>query len=43
MIASGKPYDENVAFQLPPSSKARRIQNLQKQAQAFGLQLVPAA
>lgn len=43
MIASGKPYDENEAFKLTPSSKARRILNLQKQAQAFGLQLVPAA
>lgn len=43
MIASGKAYDENEAFKLTPSSKARRILNLQKQAQAFGLQLVPAA
>ncbi|MFZ4768101.1 MAG: hypothetical protein ACOYMN_24400 [Roseimicrobium sp.] len=43
MIASGKPCDENEAFKLNPSSKAPRILNLQKQAQAFGLQLVPAA
>ena len=41
MIASRRPYEESEAFKVTPSSKARQLLNLQKQAQAFGLQLVP--
>jgi transposase len=43
MIKSGQAYDENEAFKVTPSSQAHRLRNLQKQAQALGLQLVPAA
>lgn len=42
MIVSGKPYDEELAFKLTPSSKAKRLANLSKQAQRLGYQIVPA-
>ncbi|MDZ4404900.1 hypothetical protein [Prosthecobacter sp.] len=42
MIKSGKAYDENEAFKVTPSSQARRLLNLHKQAAKLGLQLVPA-
>jgi len=42
MITTRQPYDETRAFQLTPSSTARRVTNLQKQAAKLGLQLVPA-
>jgi transposase len=43
MIASGRAYDENEAFKLTPSSTAKRLINLQKQAHALGYQLLPAS
>lgn len=43
MIATGKAYDENEAFKQTPSSAARRLKHIQKQAQTLGLQLVPAS
>ncbi|MFZ4766875.1 MAG: hypothetical protein ACOYMN_18135 [Roseimicrobium sp.] len=43
MIASGKAYEESEAFKVTLTSLAHRLKNLQKQAQALGLQLVPAA
>jgi transposase len=43
MITTRMPYNETEAFKQTPSSKARRLQNLQKQASKFGLQLVAAA
>jgi hypothetical protein len=43
VIASGRAYDENEAFKLTPSSTARRLINLQKQAHALGYQLLPAS
>jgi transposase len=43
MITTRRPYDEAEAFKQTPSSKARRIHNLLKQATKLGLQLVPAA
>ena len=42
MIVSGQPYDENKAFQTTPASTARRLKNLQNQAQALNMKLVPA-
>jgi len=42
MITSGKAYDESEAFKVTPSSKAKRLLNLQKQAHSLGFQLVPA-
>jgi hypothetical protein len=42
MIASGKPYDEQLAFQISPASAARRLKHLQNQAKALNMQLVPA-
>ena len=42
MIASRRPYEESEAFKVTPSSTAKRLQNLMKQARALGLQLVPA-
>jgi hypothetical protein len=41
MIVTGQPYDENKAFQTTPASTARRLQNLQAQAQALNIKLVP--
>ena len=41
-IVSGQPYDENQAFNLTPASAARRLKNLQNQAQALNMKLVPA-
>jgi transposase len=41
-IVSGQPYDEAKAFHLPPASAARRLKNLQNQAQALNMKLVPA-
>ena len=38
----GQPYDENQAFNLTPASAARRLKNLQNQAQALNMKLVPA-
>ncbi|MFZ4766352.1 MAG: hypothetical protein ACOYMN_15485 [Roseimicrobium sp.] len=43
MGASGKAYEESEAFKVTLTSLAHRLKNLQKQAQALGLQLVPAA
>jgi transposase len=43
MLTSRQPYDEATAFRQTPSSKARHLQNLQKQAAKLGLQLIPAA
>lgn len=43
MIKSGTSYNEAEAFKVTPSSQARRLQNLQKQAHALGFQLVPTA
>ena len=42
MIASRQAYDESEAFKATPSSQAKRLQNLQKQAQCLGYQLVAA-
>jgi transposase len=42
MITSSKAYDENEAFKQTPSSKAKRLSNLMKQAQSLGFQLVLA-
>lgn len=41
MIVSGQPYDEKKAFAVTPASTARRLKNLQNQAQALNLTLVP--
>ena len=41
-IVSGQPYDEAKAFNLTPASAARRLKNLQNQAQALNMKLVPA-
>jgi transposase len=41
-IVSGQPYDEAKAFNLTPAAAARRLKNLQKQAQALNMKLVPA-
>lgn len=42
MITTGKAYDEKEAFKVTPSALHKRLQNLQKQAAALGLQLIPA-
>ena len=42
MVATGQPYDEKKAFQLTPSSTARRLKHLQNQAKALNMALVPA-
>jgi len=42
MITTGQAYDEKEAFKVTPSAMAKRLQNLQKQAAALGLQLVAA-
>ena len=41
MIATGQPYDEAKAFKTTAASLARRLQNLQNQAQALNMKLVP--
>ena len=41
-VPSRPAYDESEAFKATPSSQAKRLQNLQKQAQSFGYQLVAA-
>jgi len=41
-IVTGQPYDEAKTFQLTPASAARRLKNLQNQAQALNMKLVPA-
>jgi hypothetical protein len=41
-IVSGQPYDEAKAFHITPASAARRLKNLQNQAQALNIKLVPA-
>jgi transposase len=42
LIVSGQPYDEAKAFQTTPASLARRLKNLQNQAMALNMTLVPA-
>ena len=42
LIVSGQPYDENKAFETTPASTARRLKNLQNQAKALNMTLVPA-
>ena len=42
MIVTGQPYDEAKAFNITPATNARRLQNLQKQATALNMKLVPA-
>ena len=42
MLVSGQPYDEDKAFKLTAASTARRLKNLQNQAQSLGMTLVPA-
>ena len=39
---TGQPYDEAKAFNITPTTNARRLQNLQKQASALNLNLVQA-
>ena len=41
-ITTGQPYDETKAFQLTPAGLTRRLKNLQNQAQALNMKLVPA-
>jgi hypothetical protein len=41
LITTGKPYDEKKAFALTPATAARRLKNLQNQAKALNLTLVP--
>jgi transposase len=41
MIVTGQSYDENQAFQTSPASTARRLKNLQNQAKALNMKLVP--
>lgn len=43
MIKNRKSYAEAEAFKVTPSSQARRLQTLHKQAHALGFQLVPTA
>ena len=40
MIVSGQPYDESKAFDTTPAATARRLRNLQNQAQALNMKLV---
>ena len=42
MLVGGQPYDEDKAFKLTAASTARRLKNLQNQAQSLGMTLVPA-
>jgi hypothetical protein len=42
MVVSGQPYDEKKAFAITTASTARRLKNLQHQAKALNLTLVPA-
>ena len=42
LIVSGQPYDETKAFETTPASTARRLKNLQNQAKALNMTLVPA-
>jgi len=42
VITTRRPYEEAEAFKQTPSTKARRIHHILKQAAKFGLQLVPA-
>jgi len=42
LIVSGQPYDEAKAFGITPASTARRLKNLQNQAKALNMTLVPA-
>ena len=42
LIASGQPYIEAKALAITPASTARHLKNLQNQAKALHLPLVPA-
>ena len=42
LIVSGQPYDEAKAFAITPATTARRLKNLQNQAKALNMTLVPA-
>lgn len=42
LVSKQTPYDDHQIFQLTPKAKARRIANLQRQAQKLGLQIVVA-
>ena len=42
LIVSGQPYDEKKAFAITEASTARRLKNLQHQAKALNMTLVPA-
>ena len=42
MIVTGQPYDEAKAFKTTAGSLAKRLRNLQNQAQALNMKLVPA-
>ena len=42
MIVTGQPYDEAKAFKTTAGSLARRLKNLQNQAQSLNMKLVPA-
>lgn len=42
LVAKQVAYDDNQIFQLTPQAKARRVANLQRQAQKLGLQIVVA-
>jgi hypothetical protein len=39
---SGQPYDEAKAYAIAPASFVRHLKNLQNQAHALNLKLVPA-
>ena len=41
MMVSGQPNDETKAFDTTPAATARRLKNLQNQAQTPNLKLVP--
>ena len=38
---TGQPYDESKAFDTTPAVTARRLKNLQNQAQSLHMKLVP--
>jgi hypothetical protein len=42
MIVHRQPYDEAKAFKTSAASTAKRLKNLQNQAQTLGFKLVPA-
>ena len=42
MIVSGQPYEESKAFDTTLAATARRLKNLQNQAQTLNMKLVPA-